>query len=78
MNLVIHKEGPSAYNVCKVYHRNQKVRITSLPMMAMEGIGSNQGAWPKTPASKGLVHNKTNVAATISCIEWKTCMYVTY
>lgn len=37
-------------------------------MMAIEGTVTNHGTGPKRIASIGLVHNKINVAATISCI----------
>jgi len=38
--------------------------------MAIAGIVSSHGTCPNTPTSKGLVHNKTSVAATISCIQF--------
>jgi len=40
---------------------------TSLPMIAMEGTVRSHGPSFSSDVSKGLVHNKTNVAATISC-----------
>lgn len=43
--------------------------ITSLPIMAIEGTASSHGTCPNMETSTGLLHNKTNVAATISCIQ---------
>jgi hypothetical protein len=40
---------------------------TSLPMIAMEGTVRSHGPSLSSDVSKGLVHSKTNVAATISC-----------
>jgi hypothetical protein len=39
---------------------------TSLPMIAMEGTVRSHGPSLSSDDSKGLVHSKTNVAATIS------------
>jgi len=38
-------------------------------MIAMEGTVRSQGPSLSIDVSKGLVHSKTNVAATISCSE---------
>lgn len=37
--------------------------------MAIEGTTSNHGTCPNIAISKGLEHNKTSVAATMSCIQ---------
>jgi len=41
---------------------------TSLPIIAIAGTGNSHGASPKMAVSGGLLHSKTNAAATISCI----------
>lgn len=43
--------------------------VTSLPIIAIEGIVRSHGTSPNVPTSKGLVHNNTSVAATISYIK---------
>lgn len=48
-----------------------KVVITSLPMMVIEGAVKSHGTSPNIAHSKGLVHNNTNVAATISFEQMK-------
>lgn len=39
--------------------------------MVIEGMINNHGNCPNTATSKGLVHNKTNVAETMSCIQFQ-------
>ena len=48
-----------------------KVVITSLPIMVIEGAARSHGTSQNTAHFKGLVHNKTNVAETISCKQAK-------
>lgn len=43
------------------------LKITSRPMMAMAGRGRSQGPTLASAAIGGLVHNNTNVVATINC-----------
>lgn len=45
--------------------------ITSLPIMMMEGIIKSHGACANAATLTGLVHNKINVAATISCNQFQ-------
>lgn len=55
-----------------VYKHNKcsyKLVITSLPIMAIEGTVRSHGTSPNAATSKGLVHNNTSVAATISCTQ---------
>jgi len=40
---------------------------TSRPMMAMDGSGRSHGATLAQAIAGGLVHNSTNVVATINC-----------
>lgn len=45
-------------------------------MIAIDGTVNSHGSCPKIAASGGLVHSKTNVAATISCDhEWSNNSY---
>lgn len=60
------KEKKSDYNLCSMIIIG---KITSLPMIAIEGTVNSHGTCPNTAISKGLVHNNTNVAATISYIQ---------
>lgn len=50
-------------------HSNRLVSVlTSLPMIAIVGAVKSHCTSPNTETTKGLVHNNTNVAATISCV----------